>query len=192
VLQDDSDSSSELEDLADVSRYGSGWKLKRNGQRGGTKQSRSKRTNWYHPFLWTAIDAAARKAHWSPTETTKALKRLNPTLYRTIGKGTISKWIDSETKREWSAATKKNVVRRHALAGSGQLGILAKHPEIVKEINTQLQGLRKSGLAVNVLIARSIMLAIIKHRAPDLLVRFKCSEVSVVITSQVSIELTFV
>jgi hypothetical protein len=83
-------------------------------------------------------------------------------------------------------------VRRHTLAGSGQLGILAKHPEIVRGINTQLQGLRKSGLAVNVLIARSIMLAIIKHQAPDLLVRFKCSEVSVVITSQVSIELTFV
>jgi hypothetical protein len=95
-------------------------------------------------------------------------------------------------KQGWSAVTKKNVVCRHALAGSGQLGILAKHPEIVKEINTQLQGLRKLGLAINVLIARSIMLAIIKHRAPDLLVRFKCSEVSVIITSQVSIELTFI
>ena len=132
-------------------------------------------------FLWPAIDAAACKTHWSPTETVKALKHLNPMLYKTIGKGTISKWINGEMKRGWSAATKKNIARRHALAGSGQLGILVKYPEIVNEIKAQLQGLRTSDLAINVLIARSIMLAIIKHRAPDLLIKFKCLEVSVLL-----------
>jgi hypothetical protein len=146
----------------------------------GAKQSRSKRTNWYHPFLWPAIDEAAHKTHWSPTEIEKYLKCLYPKLYNTIRKGTISKWIDKETKRGWSASMKKNIEHRHALARSGQQGILAKHPAVVKEIMTQLQGLRTSGLAVNVLIARSIMLAIIKHRAPDLLLKFKCSEVSFV------------
>jgi hypothetical protein len=102
-------------------------------------------------------------------------------LYKTISKGTISKWIDGETKRGWSAVTMKNVAHRHALAGSGQLGILAKHPEIVKEIKAQLHGLHTSGLAVHVLITRSIMLVIIEHRAPDLLIKFKCSEVSVIV-----------
>jgi hypothetical protein len=97
VLHDD-DAPSELEDLADISRSGSGWKLKCNGQRSGAKQSRSKRTNWYHPFLWPAIDAAACKTHWSPTDIAKDLKLLNPALYKTINKGTISKWIDGETK----------------------------------------------------------------------------------------------
>jgi hypothetical protein len=178
VLHDDANSPSELEDLADVSCNGLAWKLKRNGQQGGAKQSCSKRTNWYHPFLWPAIDEAARKTHWSPTEIEKHLKRLYPKLYNTIRKSTISKWIDKETKRGWSAATKKNIKCRHPLAGSGQQGMLAKHPDVVKEIKKQLQGLCASGLVVNVLIARSIMLAIIKHRAPDLLVKFKCLEVS--------------
>jgi hypothetical protein len=54
---------------------------------------------------------------------------------------------------------------------------LANYPDIVKEIKSQLQALRTSGLAVNVLIAHSIMLAIIKQQQPDLLTRFKCSEV---------------
>jgi hypothetical protein len=54
---------------------------------------------------------------------------------------------------------------------------LANYPDIVKEIKSQLQALRTSGLVVNVLIAHSIMLAIIKQQQPDLLTRFKCSEV---------------
>jgi len=102
-------------------------------------------------------------------------------LYKTISKGTISKWIDGKTNKGWSAVTMKNVAHRHTLAGSGQLGILVKHLEIVKEIKAQLHGLRTSGLAVNVLIAHSIMLAIIKHQAPDLLIKFKCSEVGVLV-----------
>jgi hypothetical protein len=77
--------------------------------------------------------------------------------------------------------TKKNIECQHTLAGSGQLGILAKHPDVVKDIKTQLQGLRTSGLAVNTLIAHSIILAIIKHHTPDLLVKFKCSEVSLLL-----------
>jgi hypothetical protein len=60
-------------------------------------------------------------------------------------------------------ATKKNVKCQHALAGSGQQGVLAKYPDIVKEGKTQLQGLRTAGLAMSVLIAHSIMLAIIQH-----------------------------
>ena len=84
-------------------------------------------------------------------------------------------------KKRWSAVTKKNIECRHALAGSGQLGILAKHPDVVKDIKTQLQGLHMSGLPVNALIACSIMLAIIKHHAPDLLVKFKCLEASLLL-----------
>jgi hypothetical protein len=101
-----------------------------------------------------------------------------PKLFGRITKGTIQKWIDKDTKRGWSAATMKNIERQHALAGSGQTGILARHPNIVGEIKIQLRALRTLGLAVNVLITRSIMLAIIKERQPELLTEFKCSEVS--------------
>jgi hypothetical protein len=75
------------------------------------------------------------------------------------------------------ASTKKNVQHQHAIAGAGQRGILANYPDIVKEIKSQLQALRTSGLVVNILIAHSIMLAIIKQQQPDLLTRFKCSKV---------------
>ena len=143
-------------------------------------QSQSKHTNWYHLFLWSDIDYAAHKTQWSPTEVAKALKHSNSIIYKLINKGTIAKSIDSETKQGWSTATKKNVKHRHTLAGSGQQGVLTKYPDIVKEVKTQLQGLHTVGLAMSVLIAHLIMLAIIQHQAPDLLIKFKCSEVSVI------------
>jgi hypothetical protein len=161
-----------------LSRPDSGWKSVRDGSRGGARQSRHQRTNWYHPFLWTHIDTAARKLAWSPHAIANHLIRDHPQLFARISKGTIQRWIDKDTKCDWSVATQKNIERRHALAGSGQTGILAKYPAVVKEIQTQLQALRTSGLSVNVLIARSVMLAIIQQRHPELLKSFKCSEVS--------------
>lgn len=177
VLRDDEPGlSTSLGDVAEVSRSGKDWRLVRNGKKGGAVQAKSKRTNWYHPFLWASINDAMRKNAWSATYTVKQLQREQPTLFSKITKGVIQKWI-GPSKHAWSDTTVKNVARRHALAGSGQAGILAKHPEIRDEIKTQLQALRTSGLAVNVLIARSIMIAIIQTRAPDLLTKFKCSEV---------------
>jgi hypothetical protein len=101
-----------------------------------------------------------------------------PKLFGRITKGTIQKWIDKDTKQGWSVVTMKNIEHQHALAGSGQTGILARHPNIIGEIKIQLWALRTLGLAVSVLIARSIMLAIIKGQQPELLMEFKCSEVS--------------
>ena len=164
--------------MAEVSRPDSTWKSGRDGSRGGTRHSRHQRTNWYHPFLWTHIDTAARKLAWSPHAIANHLIRNHPQLFARISKGTIQRWIDKDSKHDWSVTTKKNVERRHALAGSGQSRILAKYPAVVKEIKTQLQALRTSGLSVNVLIARSIMLAIIQQQHPELLTSFKCSEVS--------------
>ena len=179
VLRDDEPGpSTSLADVAELSRSGKDWRLVRNGKKGGAVQARSKRTNWYHPFLWTSIDNAMRKNAWSATYTVKQLQREQPKLFSKITKGVIQKWI-GPSKCAWSDVTVKNIARRHALAGSGQAGILAKHPDIRDEIKTQLQALHMSGLAVNALIARSIMIAIIQMRAPDLLTKFKCSEVGI-------------
>ena len=177
-MHDDHSESPELEDLAGISRPGKDWCLVRNGKKGGAKQSKSTRTNWYHPLLWIPIDTAARRNNWSATYIVKQLHRDNPTLFTKLSKGTVQKWIDSLIKRGWSETTKANVAQRHALAGSNQAGILAKHPDIVQEIKSRLQGLRTSGLAVNVLLVQTMMLAIIQHHTPDLLIGFKCSEVS--------------
>lgn len=178
VLHDNGSQSSELSDLAVISRPGSNWKSARNGKQGGTKQERHKRTNWYHPFLWSYIDSTARKVQWSAKAIANRFILDHPKLFRHISKGVIHKWIDQDTKWGWSVKTIKNIECRHALAGSGQTGILAKYPDIVDEIKVQLRGLQTSGLAVNVLVARSIMLAIIQQRQPQLLCDFKCSEVS--------------
>jgi hypothetical protein len=117
------------------------------------------------------------KNSWSTTYAVKQLQREQPTLFSKITKGVIQKWINP-SEWAWSDATEKNVKRRHTLARSGQAGILAKNPEIRDDIKMQLQALRTSSLAINVLVARSLMIAIIQNRAPELLTKFKCSEVS--------------
>ena len=71
----------------------------------------------------------------------------------------------------------KNVKCQHALAGGGQAGILVKHLEICNKIKTQLQALHISGLAVNVLVTQSIMIAIIQIQAPDLQVQMLRGEI---------------
>ncbi|KAH7903146.1 hypothetical protein BJ138DRAFT_1107918 [Hygrophoropsis aurantiaca] len=149
VLCDDLDSDSgtlSRVDVAELSRPGSlKWKQERSGKRGGTKQERHSRTNWYHPFLWVHINSIAPKVLWSAQSITNALARAQPKLFSHLNKGTVQKWIDKDTKRaSWSAATVRNVERRHALAGSGQTGVLAKYPVIVREIIDALRALRTS------------------------------------------------
>jgi hypothetical protein len=105
----------------------------------------------------------------------KVLQRQNPLLYGRLNKGTVQKWI-SKKKNGWSKKTKENVARRHALAGSGRVGVLARYPEIVEAIKTKLDDLRTSGICVGRLLAQSIIIAIIQEKQPDLLEKFKCSE----------------
>ncbi|KAG1811120.1 uncharacterized protein BJ212DRAFT_1483790 [Suillus subaureus] len=135
-----------------------------------------KQTNWYHPLLWIHIDAAAHKFDWSPQAITKGLEREHPALFLHLNKGTVQKWIDKGSKQQWSEVILENVQHCHALAGLGQSGVLAKHLNVVKEIMEKLQALCKSGLVVNVIIGRAIMLAVINNQALDLLTLFKCSE----------------
>ena len=162
VLRDDEPGpSTSLADVAELSRSGKDWRLVRNGKKGGAVQARSKRTNWYHPFLWTSIDNAMRKNAWSATYTVKQFQREQPKLFSKITKGVIQKWI-GPSKCAWSDVTVKNIVCQHDLAGSGQGGILVNNPEIHDEIKTQLQALHMSCLAVNALIARSKMIVIIQ------------------------------
>jgi hypothetical protein len=80
-----------VEDMAGVSRPGKNWRLVRNGKKGGAVQAKSKRTNWYHPFLWASIDNAMRKNAWSTTYAVKKLQHEQPTLFSNITKGVIQK-----------------------------------------------------------------------------------------------------
>ncbi|KAK6971316.1 hypothetical protein R3P38DRAFT_2813969 [Favolaschia claudopus] len=162
--------------VAEVSRpKGEAWKKKRTGAKNGVIQKRHERVNWYHPFLFNPINQIAPRVGWSPSLIVQTLQRQNPTLYAQLNRGTVQKWI-SKSKRRWSKKTLANVARRHALAGTGRVGILSPYPEVVELIKTKLVGIRKAGICVQRLLTRSVILSVIKEQHPELLDTFKCSE----------------
>ena len=164
-------------DVAAISHTGHGdWKEEQCGKRGGTKQEAHKRTNWYHPLLWVHISTAAQKNNWSLSAMVTALQREQPKLFSHLNRGTVSKWIE-KLKHQWSQATLRNVANGHTLSGSGNSGVLSQHPHVQDEIVERLKNLRQSGVPINVIVARSIMLAVIQNHVPKLLETFKCSEV---------------
>ncbi|KAJ3514067.1 hypothetical protein NLJ89_g2589 [Agrocybe chaxingu] len=167
--------------IAEKSRPGfEGWRDERNGSRGGAKQSRASKTNWYHPFLWVHINTAMRKADWSAAGAELILKRDYPLLFKSINRGTIWKWVLRDSPRSWSPQTLSNVTNHHSLTATGRTGVLGKHMDIVDEIKKTLKDLRVSGIPVHVPLARSIMLAIIEEKQPSILNKhFQCSELFV-------------
>lgn len=166
-----------IEDFASLSRAGknSDWRKSRNGKQNGVIRTRASRTNWYHPYLWSAINLAGPKNQFSSTAIVKFLKNTNPTLYSSLEKGTVHRWIRKD-KKGWTDKTIQNVKNRSSLHGSGRVGYLTPHPTLVEEIKKELQGIRSSGIEVTRILGRSVMIAIIEKRQPDLLKSFKVSE----------------
>ncbi len=150
--------------------------MHRNGSKGGIFVKKRKRKDYFHPFLWCHIDRVARQCNFSATFIARILSREMPELFGNLSKGTVHGWL-SKHGRRWSAQTMLNVERRRALPGKGRAGFLAKYPEIVDEVKTQLIGLRKTGISVNRVLGRSIFLAVIEEKNPRILDSFKCSEV---------------
>ncbi|KAJ7084664.1 hypothetical protein C8R44DRAFT_894109 [Mycena epipterygia] len=145
--------------VAELSRPGGmAWKKRRTGEKKGVIQKRHERVNWFHPFLWNPIDDLAPRV-----------------VYGRLYKGTVSKWM-SKAGKHWSTKTKKHVERRHRLTGTGRVGVLTPYPALVEAIKTKLTGLRASGICVGRLMARSIILTMIREQQPQLLETFKCSE----------------
>ncbi|KAJ6629622.1 hypothetical protein B0H10DRAFT_1767159, partial [Mycena sp. CBHHK59/15] len=120
------------------------------------------RVNWFHPFLFTPIDNIAPRVGWSPMMIVKTLQRQNPEIYDRLHKGTVQKWISKLKKNRWLTRTQQNVARRHALSGTGRVGVLMPYPELVDMIKTKLTDLRKSGICVGRLLTHSIIIAIIQ------------------------------
>ncbi|THU80666.1 hypothetical protein K435DRAFT_600201, partial [Dendrothele bispora CBS 962.96] len=164
-------------DIAELSRAGgSKWREGRNGTLGGAVQGRAQRTNWYHPFLWIHISHTMVQADWQAGYAVKILQREHPVLFRHMHRGTIWRWKKKD-ERTWTERTLINVRNHGTLLGSGRAGALSKFPDLINEIKSTLLDLRKSGMVVNVPIARSIMLGIIQEKCPQALTpHFKCSE----------------
>ncbi|KAJ6525350.1 hypothetical protein B0H19DRAFT_971344, partial [Mycena capillaripes] len=124
-------------------------------------------TNWFHPFLMI-------KADWSPSLTVKRLQKRSP-MYKSLGKGTISRWRITGEKK-WTQATLDRISAGKAIPACGRTGILAPYPEITTNVKETLQGLRSAGAIVNVSIARGLLIAKITEDQPQLLTKFKVSE----------------
>ncbi|KAJ7256086.1 hypothetical protein C8J57DRAFT_1517808 [Mycena rebaudengoi] len=163
-------------DVPGTSRAGTqGWRAQRNGRNGGAVQKKAQTVNWYNPFLFGHIETAMRRTGWSPTAAVNSLQRDFPNLFKSLAKGTISKWR-VKGKNEWKKETMDKVVSGRIITASGRTGILTPYPEITRNVKEILQGLRVAGAVVNVSIARGLLVAEIKEQQPHLLEKFKVSE----------------
>ncbi|KAJ7624176.1 hypothetical protein B0H17DRAFT_1151323 [Mycena rosella] len=78
-------------DVAGLSRVGTqGWRVQRNGTKGGAVQKKAASVNWFTLFLFGRIETAMRRTGWSPTAAVQKLQRESPMLFRGLAKGTIS------------------------------------------------------------------------------------------------------
>lgn len=124
------------------------------------------------------IDAIAPRVDWSPQQIVLHLQRQSPEVFKNLNRSTVFKWLSKSKKRKgWSKRTLANVERRAALARSGRTGILTLYPALVDLVKKQLTDLRLSGVRVNLLVVRALMLATIREKNPELLTNFTCSEV---------------
>jgi hypothetical protein len=137
--------------------------------------------NWFHPFIWRHIAAAAHKYNFSAATMAWSLKLNGPELFRTVNKGTIHRWLwkdnQGNTKKAWKDRILKNINTGHAVFGTGHVGVLKPYPELVDAMKGKFCNLHKAGVPVNRLLARTIMLAMIKDQEPHLLKVTKCAEV---------------
>ncbi|KAJ6472516.1 hypothetical protein C8R45DRAFT_1164232 [Mycena sanguinolenta] len=143
-------------DVPEISRAGTqGWRMQRNGTRGGAVQKKAVSMNYFNPFLFMHIDKAMVRTGWSPTAAVDFLQHEHPVLYKSLRKGTISRW-QVKGKKEWSAAMMAKVTAGRAIAASGHTGILAPCPDITNQVKETLRGLRTAGTTINVSIVRGV------------------------------------
>lgn len=161
-----------VRDPAKFPRPGVSWKGERNGKKVGVVKSGYSQVNWFNPLLWSGVARVAPRVCGSPPLIVKHLQRKHPAFYRPLRKHVVSRWI-SKNKNGWSKKTKAKIELGASLKGSGRVGVLAQHPEIVDEFKKKLDELRKAGITVDRILGRSILLTIIK-----VLKGFKRSEVS--------------
>jgi hypothetical protein len=177
-LDNDIGDMSAVSDIADISRVKPGqcWRKNQNGKQNGVIRGWAQRTNWCHPFLHSIIHLAAlKKGFYLAQAIVDYLHETNPTLFKTLHKGTVQKWLAPDRKG-WSEEHLRNVARCSALYGTGRVGVLAPYPEVVAEIERTLCGLQTAGVVVTQLISQSVILAIIFVHVPELLKTFQASE----------------
>lgn len=67
----------------------------------------AERTNWFSPFLFTQIDAAAKQVGWqmSPAAIVDLLQKRDPVVFSRLTRQVVGRWIDrADGRPKWKAA----------------------------------------------------------------------------------------
>jgi hypothetical protein len=156
---------------------GVAWRAKAVAGKRKVVVKRASRVNWYHGLIWPHIADAADRFDFSAARMITFLKLKDSNMFGTLNKGTIQRW-KKKGEAMWTEKTDANDERGRSVKGTGRVGMLRSHPELVEKIKSKLINICGSAISVNRILARSIMLALIKAEAPTLLNKFKCCNVS--------------
>lgn len=96
---------------------------KPQGRKRQKTQEKSERTNWFSPFLWVHIEAAAVRAGkpWRPSEILRQARLMHPTLFESLTEQVIGRWIDPDAKKRGVSQWKDSVLD-HVEAGNSPGG----------------------------------------------------------------------
>ncbi|KAK6968926.1 hypothetical protein R3P38DRAFT_3508514, partial [Favolaschia claudopus] len=154
--------------IKEKTRHSAGRK-KKNADRRATY------VNWMTPFAWSSITAAQRKVGWGVTDMVRELHRVNHDFFQHLTPSTVRGWIENVGGfNQWkptvlARADSGNIPGHNKGGPRGILvSIVSAHPEIVKEIISQLTDFRVAGAPLSLAVARCVIIAIITERAPEL------------------------
>lgn len=122
--------------------------------------------NWFTMGCWSQIQLAAKTVGpgMSTTGIVRELRKRDPIVFGEIRRTTVENWID---RSMGVARWKKAIVDRMedgrgnmpGHTNGGRKGILAKYPDLVSVICSQLEMLREVGAPITVITARGIIVA---------------------------------
>jgi hypothetical protein len=141
---------------------GVAWRAKAvAGKRKAVVTKRATRVNWFHGLIWPHIADAAKRFDFSAARMVTFLKLKDSDIFSTLNKGTVQRW-KKKGEAAWKEKTMKDIERGRSVKGTGRVGLLNRFPDLVEKIKTKLIDIHKSAISVNRILARSIMITLVK------------------------------
>ncbi|KAG9123678.1 hypothetical protein FRC07_014300 [Ceratobasidium sp. 392] len=132
------------------------------------------RVNWTNPLLWRQIEQAIQAVgthKWSPIEAVRRLQQQDPVTFALLRPQRLSQWRDfsSPDVLKWKDSHLRAIERgSSAPIPKPRPSFLSQHPALSAEIKSHLANLRAAGVALHVGVIRGFMVAMIRHRAPEI------------------------
>ncbi|KAJ7798099.1 hypothetical protein B0H14DRAFT_3157086, partial [Mycena olivaceomarginata] len=113
-------------------------------QKPENKKRNARYTNWFHPLLFSQVQAAASRVSkpWKPRAIVQELHRTNLKDFYRLTEQVVGRWIDSEARArgtsKWKDSVLQNVERGKGNAPGGhttRCGVLYPYPATRKKIN---------------------------------------------------------